>query len=483
MRTWATLGLDLALLTVATVLALLLRENLYFDPSKVADLMPYLAASLVVAVPVMPMFGLNRQLWRYSVMPDYSRVLIAIACIVLGACLITFTINRMEGVARSIPILQALLAVCILVGARIAVRSWYASRPVPMTDLSGRVVDPAAKPPRDVLIVGLSTLTILYLRCVAEFARDRIRIAGIIPHIGHHAGRRVRQLHVFGAQEHLPDVLRQLAVHGVFVDQILVTLAFDHLPPRLQEELRLIENESAVEVEYLFDRLGFDRSSRNISPLSLPAEGNASTFSAEALVASTERPFWRLKRVLDAILAGLFLLLLAPLFVILTVLIAATIGFPTIFWQDRPGIGGKPFKLYKFRTMGDAHDRHGHRVPDGDRLNAIGRFLRATRLDELPQLWNILVGEMSFVGPRPLLHVDQPATYAARLLVRPGLTGWAQVTGGRQVSARNKAALDVWYVQNASLKLDLEIFARTVPMVLFGEWPRGDRARLGGIDT
>ena len=148
MRTWATLGLDLALLTVATVLALLLRENLYFDPTKVADLMPYLASSLVVALPVMPMFGLNRQLWRYSVMPDYSRVLIAIACIVLGACLITFTINRMEGVARSIPILQALLAVCILVGARIAVRSWYASRPVPMSDLSTSCHRPCCQAPK-----------------------------------------------------------------------------------------------------------------------------------------------------------------------------------------------------------------------------------------------------------------------------------------------------------------------------------------------
>ena len=132
-------------------------------------------------------------------------------------------------------------------------------------------------------------------------------------------------------------------------------------------------------------------------------------------------------------------------------------------------MGGKPFKLYKFRTMGLAHDRGGHRIPDGDRLNAIGRFLRDTRLDELPQLWNILVGEMSFVGPRPLLHVDQPATHAARLLARPGLTGWAQVTGGRHVSPADKAALDVWYIRNASLRLDLEIIVRTVPMVFFGE--------------
>jgi hypothetical protein len=133
------------------------------------------------------------------------------------------------------------------------------------------------------------------------------------------------------------------------------------------------------------------------------------------------------------------------------------------------GARGRPFKLYKFRTMAAAHDSAGNCVPDEERLSAIGRILRRTRLDEVPQLYNILVGEMSFVGPRPLLPVDQPAAFAARLLVRPGLTGWAQVKGGRVISAADKAALDVWYARNASLALDLRILAETVPMVLFGE--------------
>ena len=184
---------------------------------------------------------------------------------------------------------------------------------------------------------------------------------------------------------------------------------------------------------------------------------------------STQRHFWRTKRAIDSILAGILLLLVAPLVVVVAPLIALTIGLPIMFWQDRPGLGGKPFKLYKFRTMRPAYDFRDNLIPDDKRVNVVGRFLRAVRLDELPQLWNILIGEMSFVGPRPLLRVDQPAAFAARLLVRPGLTGWAQVMGGRQVSAVDKAALDVWYVRNASFKLDIEIFARTLPMVLFGE--------------
>ena len=124
---------------------------------------------------------------------------------------------------------------------------------------------------------------------------------------------------------------------------------------------------------------------------------------------------------------------------------------------------------YKFRTMGAAHDACGRRRSDEERLSPIGAFLRRTRLDELPQLFSILSGHMSFVGPRPLLPIDQPAEYAARLLVRPGLTGWAQINGGRAIAAGDKAALDVWYVHHISLALDLRVLVSTVPMVLFGE--------------
>ena len=139
------------------------------------------------------------------------------------------------------------------------------------------------------------------------------------------------------------------------------------------------------------------------------------------------------------------------------------------FWQQRPGKNSRPFKLYKFRTMADAHDRQGRRIPDEQRSSAIGNFLRQTRFDEFPQLYNILIGEMSFVGPRPLLPVDQPEGDKTRLLIRPGLTGWAQVNGGRTLSVNDKTALDIWYVKNASLWLDFKILMRTALFVLRGE--------------
>ena len=161
---------------------------------------------------------------------------------------------------------------------------------------------------------------------------------------------------------------------------------------------------------------------------------------------------------------------------------AFDVGLPTVFWQQRPGARGRPFKLYKFRTMRSAHDEQGLRIPDDERLSAVGRFLRRTRLDELPQLYNILIGEMSFVGPRPLLPVDQSAGFAARLMAQPGLTGWAQVKGGREISASDKAALDVWYLRNASLWLDIVILARTIPTIVFGERTEAEAIRQAWDD-
>lgn len=464
----------MALLALATIAALALRENLELQPQKLHQILSYLVITIAVAIPASILLGLDKRSWRYSTMPDYFRVAITLAVTILLATLITFTVNRMENVSRSIPVLQALVALCLMIGARIAVRLRHVPRRTMQPPLSAPMSEGKAGR-QTVLVVGLTTLTVLYLRSILELAKGRIRVGGIVAHGDRHAGQFVRQYQIFSPQESLIDLLRQLSVHGVFVDKIVVTLPFSDLPRLQQDDLRRLRKAGKIEIESLIEKLGFQPKSEEDVPAKaaqapLPFKPKqASVFDIEALRVSTRRPFWRVKRAADAVLAGILLVVLAPLFVIVASLIVLTIGFPMIFWQDRPERGGNPFKLFKFRTMGAAHDSSGRPVPEDERVNAVGRFLRATRLDELPQLWNILAGEMSFVGPRPLLHADQPGAYSARLLVRPGLTGWAQVMGGRQVSAADKAALDVWYVQNATLLLDLEIVLRTVSVVLFGE--------------
>ena len=170
------------------------------------------------------------------------------------------------------------------------------------------------------------------------------------------------------------------------------------------------------------------------------------------------------KRLFDLITVTLGLLLLAPVILVLVVVVRGISGPPVFFTQRRPGLHGEPFHLIKFRTMTDARDATGDLRPDSDRLTGLGRFLRATSLDELPELFNVLKGDMSLVGPRPLLMEYLPLyskAQARRHEVRPGITGWAQVHGRNALSWEDKFALDVWYVDNRSIFLDLKILWMT----------------------
>jgi lipopolysaccharide/colanic/teichoic acid biosynthesis glycosyltransferase len=176
-----------------------------------------------------------------------------------------------------------------------------------------------------------------------------------------------------------------------------------------------------------------------------------------------------MKRVFDFVAAWLALLLLALPLLALAWLIRRKLGSPVLFFQVRPGLQGKPFTMVKFRTMTDERGPDGALLPDAQRLTPFGRFLRASSLDELPELWNVLKGEMSLVGPRPLLIEYLPLytpEQARRHEVRPGITGWAQVNGRNAISWADKFALDVWYVDHGSLWLDVRILWLTVRKVL-----------------
>ena len=176
-----------------------------------------------------------------------------------------------------------------------------------------------------------------------------------------------------------------------------------------------------------------------------------------------------LKRLLDIVGALLGLLLLSPVFLGITLAVRRRMGPPALFSQLRAGLGGRPFRLYKFRSMTDARDGDGSLLPDADRLTPLGVFLRRTSLDELPQLWNVLCGAMSLVGPRPLLLEYVPLydeRQRKRLSVRPGITGWAQINGRNALTWEEKFELDVWYVEHRSLRLDLKILAATAWKVL-----------------
>ena len=176
-----------------------------------------------------------------------------------------------------------------------------------------------------------------------------------------------------------------------------------------------------------------------------------------------------IKRTLDIVIAASVLLITSPLLLLLALAVRLNLGTPVLFRQQRPGLHGRPFTMVKFRTMRDAVGRDGRALPDADRLTPFGKLLRSTSLDELPELWNVLRGDMSLVGPRPLLleYLDRyTPEQARRHEVRPGVTGWAQVHGRNTVSWDERFRLDVWYVEHQSLMLDLRILVRTFTTVL-----------------
>ena len=179
-----------------------------------------------------------------------------------------------------------------------------------------------------------------------------------------------------------------------------------------------------------------------------------------------------IKRLFDIVASLLGLLLLSPVILFVAWQIRRKLGKPVLFRQVRPGVGGHPFEMIKFRTMRDAVDANGNALPDVERMTPFGNFLRSTSLDELPELWNVLKGDMSLVGPRPLLMEYLPlysVEQYRRHELRPGVTGWAQVNGRNALSWEEKFELDVWYVDNRSFWLDLKIILMTLKKVFVRE--------------
>jgi lipopolysaccharide/colanic/teichoic acid biosynthesis glycosyltransferase len=459
--------IDLCLIGLATICAQLLRDSFETRPEQFLALLPYLGLTLAAAIPSLALFRLNRSIWRFSGMADYLSALGAAILIVATAVGLGFLVNRLEGVARSLPIIQAHLIAFGLVGVRVAARLRHNGR--------GRAAarpTPAAGELENILVVGVNLITELYLRSVAEFSAGRVQVMGLLAGKERNTGRLVQRYRILGRPEQIASILGDLEVHGAPICRVVVTLPFGELSPEARAALHEAEENLRIRVEFFADYICGSERFKPAAP-AVPPPGKMSADMAptgvDAPAALARRPYWRVKRVLDVAAATCLIVLLAPLLVLVAVLVVVDVGPPALFWQLRPGVGGRPFRLYKFRTMGRPYDAEGCRIADADRLTAIGRFLRRFRLDELPQLFNILMGEMSFIGPRPLLQADQFPGLDARLAVRPGMSGWAQIKGGRELSASDKAALDVWYIKNACLRVDLEILLGTLRVVLLGE--------------
>jgi lipopolysaccharide/colanic/teichoic acid biosynthesis glycosyltransferase len=415
----------------------------------------YALVSLVASLISFQVFRINDTIARYFSEDD----LLNLTKVVVGAELITaivlFAINRLDGIPRSLLAIHALI-----LGAGLLASRGLANVAASNRDRAKRPQDAAVE---NVIVIGLNDWSAFLVKFLKSHTPEHWRVIGLLDEHPQWIGRSVNGVQILGTSAHLEALIEEFATHGVYTDRLLVAGEADELSVETLAQVRGVCARNHLILDFL------------PHPLAVCLTEHASIHREVDLELGSLRsrlvplPYYRVKRHFDIVAASVLILFLLPALALAAFIVILDVGFPVLFWQRRSGRDGHELQLYKLRTLRPPFDRRGQRIPEERRLSWIGRLLRYTRIDELPQVLNVLVGDMSLIGPRPLLPRDQPPSAALRLTVRPGITGWAQVNGGTSLSPTEKAALDVWYICNASLWLDLRIIGMTILTLLRGE--------------
>lgn len=451
---WLILLHDVVICVLAFAIALVLRAGQDWDADNWRALGAGGAIVAICAAAVFWTMGVHRHVWRYSATGDQLSVLRAATITVILAILAMFMLARLEGVPRSVPVIHWFVLVVLLSGSRFAYRVMTRS---PAADGSPNGTGGAAP----VLLLGAGEGAAICLHALDAVPRPPWRAVGLLDDEGHLRGRAVHGVPVLGRVDDLEGILSDLANHGIQPERLVVTKPVESLRPGLLAQVAQVARAHGMELDELPSLIAHGRGFATSEPVAAEAE----------LVPEAAR--WvELKRGIDVLVASALLIVTAPVALVVALLVLIDLGSPVLFPQVRPGWKLRPFTLLKFRSMRGARAADGRILDDAERASRIGRFIRRTRLDEIPQLLNVLKGDMSFIGPRPLLQrdlADFPDGGVERAQLRPGLTGWAQVNGGQSLNPREKMALDLWYIRHCGPWLDLKIALRTIRTVVLGE--------------
>jgi len=410
----------------------------------------YWLISVSLSATMLLFFKIPYGMTRYFSVHDALNVCKAVILAELLTGLILFSLIRLEGIPRSTPIIHALILVAGLVAFRTLVRI--------MPDENAPVISVNALP-ESVVMIGSTSLSAIYIKLLRVCARDRRRVIAVLDGTPEMLGQSIEGVRIVGAPQQLDSIIDEYALHGIEIDRVIVGGERDFLPDEEMKRVLHICESRQIGLDFVPQLVGLSE---------LKAKSDEFAVQADYTAPFAVPAYFRLKRIIDFCVALASIVILLPLFVGVAVVAFMDVGSPVFFWQQRLGVRGSRFLLYKFRTLRPPFDWRGNAVPQSEQLSWLGRLLRETSLDELPQLLNVLVGDMSLIGPRPLLPEDQPANSAVRLLVRPGITGWAQVNGGKRVTPQEKEKLDEWYIRNATLRLDLRIILKTMQTVMAG---------------
>jgi lipopolysaccharide/colanic/teichoic acid biosynthesis glycosyltransferase len=421
----------------------------------------YCLISLAFTLIAYSAFRLHEGVSRFFSVHDAWNVVRAVASAELMTCLVLFTLTRLEYIPRSTPLIHAL----ILCAGLIAIRAIARLREVD----SGIEAPAPHHGAEQVIIIGATKLSFLFMKFLAAYCPGERRVIALLdsPRM---IGRSVFGVPIVGPPGRLQPIIDEFAEHGVSIDRVVVGGDEDLLGEETLKEVQRVCDQREIPLNFVPQLVGLT---------ALEPQHKAKYPSKpDPTLASMLSPYFRWKYAFDFVLAAILLVAFAPFFMVAAAATIFDVGFPIVFWQQRLAAGGRTFTIYKFRTLRPPFDQFGEPIHEEKRQSWLGSLLRRLRLDELPQLFNVLVGEMSLIGPRPLLPHDQPANPTVRLMVRPGITGWAQVNGGTLLTASEKDALDEWYIRNASFSIDLHIMVKTAKVLIWGQ-SRPDESEAG----
>ncbi|MGA3310829.1 MAG: sugar transferase [Xanthobacteraceae bacterium] len=449
---------DVAWGGASALFAYFLRDGAINRPDVVAG---YCGIALLASLFAFQLFQTSSPISRFYSIRDALELLKACILIAALSAALVFMFTRLEDAPRSIPVLHFFLLASGLLAWRLFLRLHQTRR-----ETSVRKVTNSAQ---HVLLIQASGLAWFFSKMVEELAPGEYQIVAILderPNLQH---RSLNGYPIVGSPAHIEKIIDAYAMHGIRIDKVIATTKPEDISQSAWDNVSRVCQAREIELEVLADRLIPGLSTVNDNAPAEPCATETTPVALGSLAALLARPFWKIKRIIDFAIALTVAVVTFPISVAVFGLALLDVGIPVIFWQQRVGRNGAALHLYKFRTLQSLFDRRTKERREAQNPSAVGQFLRKTRLDELPQLWNILSGDMSLIGPRPLLPVDQPNEPSIRVTVRPGLSGWAQICGGKLISPEEKNALDEWYIRHASLQLDTLIVLRTILMLLIGD--------------
>lgn len=425
---------------------------------------------IFISINSFSLFGMQTGFWRHTAASELFTVVKAVTCAVLAFAVVLLLMavlvagsaeigSEPPRLPRTALAVQWCVLISLLCGARLAFAATTASR----LKKRGLVRYTDWEP---VILVGANEMAALLIQLLSRLGGSRFEVVGLVEGYPDLVGRTIHGVPVLGTVADLPQVVARLSMHGVVPRRVVLSTPADRYGRETLQQLGRAAGQANLPI-----LAGGDF----IQLVTAESPGLTRTSSAtHRKVGPATRPlsiFPVVKRAIDVLGAVLLIAAFAPFLLLVAVVVRGTLGAPVIFRQVRLGRDFRPFSVYKFRTLKDSLTPDGRVLHDRDRRTLVGSALRRTRLDELPQLLNVLAGDMSLIGPRPLLAHELPDISQIahpRFSVRPGITGWAQVNGGRLLTTRQKFALDLWYVRHSSPWIDFVIVCKTVAMVILG---------------